>query len=114
MKLFRLFLAFSWILIIGVTINAIIQLGINWPVVYFGDLVSHAWRSQFNTDFLIHLFLLCGWIYWREESKVTGATYGFLSIFMGGMFGFAYLFFATYKAKGNMQKLLLGSHYLDK
>jgi len=33
---------------------------------------------------------------------------------MGGMFGFAYLFFATYKAKGNMQAMLFGTHNVDK
>ena len=111
MKLFRIFLALSWVLIIGITVYAIAKLGFNWPAVYFGDLVTHPWRSQFNTDFLIHLFLLCSWIFWREDSKLKGAIYGFLSIFMGGMFGFAYLLFATYKANGNVAALLLGSHY---
>ena len=95
----------------GITLYAVVRLGFNWPAVYFGDLLSHPWRSQFNTDFLIHLFLLCGWVYWREASKVKGAVYGFLSIFLGGMFGFAYLAVATYKAKGNMEAVLLGSHY---
>ena len=111
MTILRGFLAFSWLLIMGVTLYAVSQLGFNWPAVFFSDLFGNEWRSQFNTDFLIHLFLLCGWVYWREESKLKGAVYGFLSIFMGGMFGFAYLLFHTYKSKGNMKALLLGSHY---
>ena len=114
MNIFRIFLAFSWVLIIGITIYAISKLGFNWPSVYFGDLITHAWRSQFNTDFLIHLILLCSWIVWREDSKLNGAIYGFLSIFMGGMFGFAYLFYATFKAEGNIKALLLGAHYSEK
>jgi len=108
---FRVFLALSWVLIMGITLYAVSQLGYNWPAVFFTDLVGNEWRSQFNTDFLIHLFLLCAWIYWREESKVKGAVYGFLSIFLGGMFGFAYLLFHTFKANGNMKAILLGSHY---
>ena len=111
MSILRVFLALSWLLIMGVTINAVSQQGFNWPAVYFGDLFGNEWRSQFNTDFLIYLFLLCAWVYWREESKVKGAVYGFLSIFLGGVFGFAYLLYHTCKTNGNMKALLLGSHY---
>lgn len=110
MTLFRILLALSWVLIMASTIYAVNQAGFNWPKVYIGDLFGHPWRSQFNTDFLIHLFLLCSWIYWREESKLKGAVYGFLSIIMGGMFGFAYLLHATYKSKGDVSAILLGSH----
>ena len=69
MTALRGFLAFSWVLIMGVTIYAVSQIGFNWPAVFFGDLFGNEWRSQFNTNFLIHLFLLCAWVYWREESK---------------------------------------------
>ncbi len=109
MTLLRMLLVLAWIVIMASSIYAASQLGFNWPKIYFGDIVGNPWRSQFNTDFLIHLFLLCGWIYWREESKVKGAVYGFLSIIMGGMFGFAYLLHATYAAKGDMRALLLGA-----
>ena len=111
MKGFRIFMAVAWVAIMASTIYAANALGYFWPAVYFGDLFDHPWRSQFNTDFLIHLFILCSWIYWRESSKIKGAIYGFLSIFMGGMFGFAYLFYASYTARGNVSAMLLGSHY---
>jgi len=110
MQLFRGFLLVSWILIIGVTIYAVIQEGFNWPAVYFGDLFGHPWRSQFNADFLIHLFLLASWVYWREESKLKGAVYGFLSIFGGGMFGFMYILLASVKSKGDSKRFFLGAH----
>jgi len=109
-SILRVFLGLSWLLIMGVSIYAAMELGFNWPEIYFGDLVGNAWRSQFNTDFLIHLLLLCAWIYWREESKLKGALLGFLSIFMGGMVGFAYLLHATYKANGDARAFMLGYH----
>jgi hypothetical protein len=79
----------------------VVAKGANWPAVYFGDLLSMDWRSQFNADFLIHLVLLAIWICWREGFTPKGYLFGFLSIFLGGMFGFPYLLVATYKAKGD-------------
>ena len=110
MKSLRLFLLVSTILIYALTIIAVMTKGFNWPVVYFGDLLHLDWRTQFNADFLIHLFLLATWVAWREGFTTKGYIFGFLSIFMGGMFGFAYLLVATYKAKGDPRLLLLGVH----
>ena len=95
-----------------VTIFASFAQGINWPVVYFGDILKLDWRSQFNTDFLIHLFLLATWVSWREGFTSKGYVFGFLSIFLGGMFGFPYILVATYKAKGDLREILLGVHSL--
>ena len=106
----RSFLLIAWVLIVGVTLYAVIREGLNWPAVFFGDLVGHPWRSQFNTDFLIHLFLLAFWVFWREESKVKGAIFGFLSIFGGGLFGFMYILVASVRAGGDPKKMLLGHH----
>jgi hypothetical protein len=84
--------------------------GVNWPAVFFGDLLDLDWRSQFNIDFLIHLVLLATWISWREGFTVRGFVFGFLSIFLGGMFGFPYLLHAIYKASGDPGAILLGVH----
>jgi len=106
----RFFLIISTFLIFTVSIYAVVTKGINWPAVYFGDLLHLDWRTQFNTDFLIHLFLLATWIAWREGFTTKGLVYGFLSIFMGGMFGFPYILHATYKAGGDPIAILLGVH----
>jgi len=106
----RIFLVVSTVLIFSLSIYVVLTKGVNWPVVYFGDLVSLNWRSQFNSDFLIHLFLFATWISWREGFTNKGFIFGFLSIFMGGMFGFPYLLYASYKAKGDPQAILLGVH----
>ena len=106
----RVFLTIATATIFTISIYAALTNGVNWPAVYFGDLLDLDWRSQFNIDFLIHLFLLATWISWREGFTAKGFVFGFLSIFLGGMFGFPYLLHATYKASGDPRAILLGVH----
>jgi hypothetical protein len=106
----RLFLVISTVTIFAVSIYAALTKGVNWPAIYFGDLLHLDWRSQFNIDFLIHLFLLATWVSWREGFTIKGFVFGFLSIVMGGMFGFPYLLHATYRASGDPVAILLGVH----
>jgi hypothetical protein len=108
MPLLRIFLLAATIVIFVISIYVVTTKGLNWPEVFFGDLLEFDWRSQFNADFLIHLFLLATWICWREGFKLKGYIFGFLSIFLGGMFGFPYLLIATYKAKGDPRLIVLG------
>ena len=110
MAFLRFFLGVSTIAIFAITFLVVLAKGIYWPVVFFGDLVAMDWRSQFNADFLIHLLLLATWISWREGFTAKGYFFGFLSIFLGGMFGFPYILLATYKAGGDPRKMLLGIH----
>ncbi|MEM7225397.1 MAG: hypothetical protein AAF495_20640 [Pseudomonadota bacterium] len=106
----RIFLILSTLAIYAITLAAVAKFGFNWPAVYFGDLVRLDWRSQFNADFLIHLFLLASWIAWREGFSPKGYLFGFLSISFGGMFGFPYILFAIHQAKGDPKRMLLGKH----
>ena len=106
----RFLLVIFTILIFAVTISAALEYGINWPAVFFSDLLQLNWRSQFNTDFLIYLFLFAWWIAWREGVSGKSVALGIFSIFMGGMFGFPYLLYAVYKANGDPKKMLLGVH----
>ena len=108
MTFLRIFLIVCTVLIFAITLLATRELGGNWPAVFFGDLLNLDWRSQFNFDFLVHLFLLATWIAWREGFTIKGYFFAFLSIFMGGMFGFPYLLFATYAANGDPGRILLG------
>ncbi len=110
MALLRMFLLVSTVIIFTISIYVVITKGINWPEVYFGDLLSFGWRSQFNIDFPIHLFLLATWICWREGFTPKGYLFGFLSLFMGGLFGFPYLLIVTYMAKGDPLIIMLGNH----
>jgi len=110
MNLLRTFLVISTVVIFAVSIHVVSTAGVNWPAVYFGDLIQLDWRSQFNTDFLLHLGLLATWIAWREGFSAKGWLFGVLSIVMGGMFSFPYLLLATYKTHGDPKALLLGVH----
>jgi hypothetical protein len=112
MTLLRAFLAVSTVVVFATTIYAGITSpqGFNWPSVFFADLVAMDWRTQFNADFLIHLFLLAAWVWWREGCNGRGLLFGFLAISQGGMFGFPYLIYATYKAKGDARAIVLGVH----
>lgn len=106
----RLFLIISTAMIYAVTVIATVGHGWFWPAVAFSDLVALNWRSQFNYDFLTYLFLSSGWIVWREGGTIRAYFHGFLNIFLGGMFGFPYLLAATYGAKGDAKKVVLGVH----
>ncbi|MDD3765342.1 MAG: hypothetical protein PHP86_18765 [Nevskiales bacterium] len=109
MSMLRAFLLLATVAIFGVTFIAVEAQGYNWPAVYFGDLIAADWRSQFNTDFLIHLFLLALWIAWRHRFSGIGFVFGFFSIFWGGMFTFPYLLVETYRARGDARAILLGA-----
>lgn len=108
MRHLKLFLALSTVLIYAVTVLAISDGGWFWPAVFFGDLVAGNWRSQFNADFLIHLILLASWVSWREGFGTRGYLFGFLSIFMGGMFGFPYILVALIRCNGNPKDFFMG------
>ena len=108
MAIFRSFLVISTVIIFVITFYVIMGEGRNWPEVFFGDLIALNWRSQFNADFLIHLLLLASWVVWREGFTIKGFVFGFLCIFLGGMFGFPYLLYATFQAEGDVKKMLLG------
>jgi hypothetical protein len=108
MTLLRIFLIAATLLIFSVSIYVIVTMGINYPAVYFSDILKLDWRTQFNTDLLIALCLFCIWLVWREGLTAKGFLFGFLFMNLGFMFGCPYLLFATYKANGDLNALLLG------
>ena len=108
MQIFRGFLAIAWLAMTWVSIQAVATMGAHTAGdVFFGDM-AHPWRAQFNTDFGVHLLLMAGWIAYREKSLVRGIPFGLLAILLGGVFSFAYLFLATFAARGDWKVLLLG------
>jgi hypothetical protein len=110
MTLLRTYLLAATLFIFAASIYVVMTMGINWPAVYFGDILNLNWRSHINVDFLLHLCLLAIWVSWREGFTLQGFLLGFLCIFLGATFGFPYLLLATYKAKGDLETLLLGVH----
>lgn len=106
----RVFVIVSTVAIYAMTLIASINEGINWPEVAIEDLIALNWRSQFNIDFIIYLLLGSVWISWREAFTLKGHFFGFLNIFLGGMFSFPYLLLATYQTKVSPKLILLGVH----
>jgi len=107
MILLRGYLLLGWLLLIAITVWAVSSLGLEGGKVFFSDY-AHGWRAQFYTDFLLHVFPITAWVIWREPSRVVGLLCGIGTLF-GGVFTLLYLLVATYRAKGDVKRLLLGS-----
>lgn len=108
MTFLRAFLLASILLIFTLSIYVIATVGINYPAVYYSDLLKLDWRSQFSTDLLIYLSLMTIWIIWREGFTPRGLLFGCLSMTLGSLFAGPYLLVATYQANGDPKVLLLG------
>lgn len=109
MPLLRLVLAASTAAIFGATLAAIAHAGYNWPAVFLGDLLAGNWRSQFNTDLVIHLALIGVWVAWREAWSAKGLVFGVFCVIWGGMFTFPYVLVESYRARGDTVRILLGA-----
>lgn len=108
MQIFRAFLIVAWAATMWISVQAIRAMGARVAGdVFLGDF-AHPWRAQFNTDFAIHLLLMASWIAHRERSLIRRISFGLAAILFGGVFSFAYVFVATFTAKGDVRRLLLG------
>ena len=109
MNLLRGFLIIGWLLLVAVTFNAITALGLDGGKVFIEDF-AQPWRAQFNTDFLLHVLPITAWVFWREQSKLTGLLCAVGTTF-GGVFTLLYLFITTFREQGDIRRVLLGNHY---
>lgn len=103
-----LLLGLSTIAIFAITILAVIGHGWLWPAVFFPDLLALNWRSQFNTDLLLHLLLLGSWVAWREGFGLRGAVLGLFCVIWGGMFTFPYLLWVLADSAGDAGVMVYG------
>jgi len=108
MRAFRLFLVIIIIGILSVTGIVIFNHGWNLLPIFFGDMISLTWPGQFNFDFMCFLLLSGLWLAWRHHFSPGGLALGVLGFFGGIMVLAPYLFFASFKANGDMKVLLLG------
>jgi len=105
---FRVALVLGWAVLFTVSVHAIQSMGANAAgAVFIGDF-AHPWRAQFNTDLSIHLLLAAAWMIYRSRSWVVGLVCAVLAINLGGVFTLAYLLVATFQARGDMARVLLG------
>lgn len=108
MLIFRIAVAIAWLLVVAVSVHAVGTMGLTpGGIVFFQDF-AHPWRAQYNADFSAHLILMAAWIAYREN-RLLGVPLGLLAIMFGGAYSLAYIFIATFKAKGRFDHLLLGN-----
>lgn len=104
--LFRATLLAAWLAMVFASARAIIGMGADLAGdVFFADF-AHPWRGQFNTDLILHLGLVAGWIAWRENRLITAIPFAVLSLVAGGVFTFAYLLAISFTAKSEAAFLL--------
>ncbi|MBV9511736.1 MAG: hypothetical protein JO303_15800 [Caulobacteraceae bacterium] len=109
MAVFRGLLCILWLVLLVMTIHAVQAMGIGAAATVFLADYSHPWRAQYNTDFAIHTLLAAAWMVYRSRAWPIGLLCAFLALNMGSMFTLAYLLVATFQAKGDMVKVLLGA-----
>ena len=104
------------ILLIGMIIGIIVYtsiVGLNhgWDLFpqFFGDMIAMTWTGQFNLDFMCLLIFSGLWLAWRHRFSPVGIVFGILGLFGGTMFLAPYLLIVSFKTKGNMHEILLGS-----
>lgn len=108
MNAFRVLLVAIFAAISVYTVIVIAEHGFGLLSVFFGDMRAMGWPGQFNLDFLCFLVLSALWLSWRHNFTPAGFAFGVAGFFGGALFLSAYLFFASYSARGDVKVLLLG------
>jgi len=108
MSAFRILLAIMITGILGYTGLVVVNHGWNLFPVFFGDMAAMNWPGQFNFDFMCFLALSGLWLAWRHQFSPGGLALSVLGFFGGIMVLAPYLFFASFKANGDMKEILLG------
>ena len=109
MRVLQVYLILAWILLAIVTGYAIADSGLQGGNVFLTDF-EHPWRAQFNTDFCLYAVLFGAWVLWREPSKLVGLACALGSL-AGGLFALLYVAVASFRAQGDIRRLLLGAHW---
>jgi hypothetical protein len=108
--LIRALLCVGWLLLLVVSVEAVSRMGVSpASTVFIGDFL-HPWRAQFNTDFMLHLFVIAAWMFYRSRTWWGGVICAIVEINFGALFLLAYLLAVSINAKGDGRRILLGSH----
>lgn len=108
MTVFRVLLVILWIIIAGYTGAVIANHGLGLLTIFFGDMAAMNWPGQFNLDFMSLLILSALWVAWRHKFSGAGLALGLLAFLGGGFFLTGYLLAVSWRAQGDMKRLLLG------
>ena len=105
---FRIYLALV-IAALG-TYTCIVGLNHGWSLlpIFFRDIATMDWPGQFNFDFMTFLSLSGLWLAWRHRFSAGGLALGVLGFFGGMMVLAPYLLWATARAGGDIEAVMLG------
>ena len=102
-------LVIVFLVIAAYTLVVIANHGLSLLPVFFGDMIRMQWPGQFNLDFMCMLLLSGLWVGWRHQFSVAGVELGLVAVFGGALFLSAYLLVESFRTKGDVRKLLLGT-----
>lgn len=108
MSAFRILLSAFIVAIVSFTSIVIYRHGLNLFPIFFQDILAVTWPGQFNLDFFCFLLLSGLWISWRHHFSLSGFFFGALGVFGGIMFLAPYLLIVSFRADGDVKKMLLG------
>lgn len=83
--------------------------GWNLLPVFFGDIGAMTWPGQFNLDFLCLLMFSGLWLAWRHDFTLGGLALGLCGLVGGTIVLAPYLLFMTFRTRGDVRVLLLGT-----
>ena len=110
---FRVFLVFFWLVLLAYTGIVIGREGVNLLPIFFGDMGKLMWPGQFNLDFFGLLLLSGLWTAWRSGFSISGLLLGLVALVGGVVFLFPYLTLLSFRANGDIRKVMLGIHASD-
>jgi hypothetical protein len=109
MNAFRALLVGMTLALAAYTAIAVSHEGWSLFTIFFQDVAKARWAGQFDLDFSCYLLLSGSWIAWRHRFTPAGIALGLLGSIGGTLVLAPYLIVESFRAKGDMRALLLGS-----
>ena len=99
-----------------VTYTTVVIFSHGWGLfeIFFAEMKAMTWSGQFNLDFMCFLILSGLWIAWRHHFSSLGIVLGILMLVGGCPMLSAYLLWASFATKGNINAMLLGQIRSDR
>jgi len=110
MSALRLLLIVITVVILGFTVAAVANEGLNLLPHFLGPILALTWQGQFNVDFTSYLVLSGVWMAWRGGFTTGSIALGVLAPPLGILFLAPYLIYLIGKTESDPRKLLMGVH----
>ena len=105
---FRILLVLMFTTLLLYTTLVVLDSGVNFVTPFVGNIFDVGWQGQFNLDFMMLIMVTSLWIAWRHKFSLNGIAVALIWPVAGLMFLSMYLLVASYRANGNVSRMLLG------